>query len=97
MRYKKKIFQKKFGEFSTKLLRFSSVGGDGLINEVVNGLMNREDKEHAIKIPIGIIPAGSQNALAVSGSGGSDPELHALAIIKGRKCNDLVPVLNLIV
>ena len=32
------------------------VGGDGSIHEVVNGMMNREDKK---KIPIAGIPNGS--------------------------------------
>jgi len=60
-----------------------SVGGDGLIHEVLNGLMDREDNEQAIKIPIGIIPAGSQNALAMSACGTVDTMKHTLAIIKG--------------
>ncbi|RDD37501.1 Sphingosine kinase 1 [Trichoplax sp. H2] len=39
------------------------VSGDGLIHEVINGLMSREDWEHAIKLPIGALPGGSGNAL----------------------------------
>lgn len=38
--------------------------GDGLLYEVVNGLMERPDWEKAIKIPLGILPCGSGNALA---------------------------------
>lgn len=42
------------------------ISGDGLIFEVVNGLMSREDWSEAIKIPLGIIPGGSGNGLAFS-------------------------------
>ena len=31
--------------------------------QVVNGLMEREDWESAIKVPIGMLPTGSGNAL----------------------------------
>ncbi|MCH8194280.1 MAG: diacylglycerol kinase family lipid kinase [Planctomycetes bacterium] len=37
------------------------IGGDGTLNEVVNGMLSREDKQ---KIPIGVIPGGSGNAFA---------------------------------
>lgn len=40
------------------------VSGDGLIYEVINGIMNRPDWPMAIKMPIGQIPGGSANALA---------------------------------
>ncbi|XP_074647436.1 sphingosine kinase 1-like [Tubulanus polymorphus] len=39
------------------------VSGDGLIFEVVNGLMERDDWREAIKLPIGALPGGSSNAL----------------------------------
>lgn len=42
------------------------VSGDGLIHEVINGLMSRTDWEHAIKLPLGHIPAGSANGMASS-------------------------------
>ncbi|CAH1273485.1 SPHK2 [Branchiostoma lanceolatum] len=42
------------------------VSGDGLIYEVINGLMDRPDWEEAIKIPIGLIPGGTGNALCCS-------------------------------
>jgi len=35
------------------------VGGDGTINQVVNGLLSRKDN---IKLPLGIIPAGTGNS-----------------------------------
>eukprot|EP01117_Protostelium_nocturnum_P003202 TRINITY_DN1413_c0_g1_i2.p1 TRINITY_DN1413_c0_g1~~TRINITY_DN1413_c0_g1_i2.p1 ORF type:complete len:661 (-),score=208.70 TRINITY_DN1413_c0_g1_i2:184-2166(-) len=59
------------------------VGGDGIVNEVLNGLMNRPDAEIAKKTPLGLIAAGSQNALAMSAAGTVDPVRHALFIIKG--------------
>ena len=34
--------------------------------QVVNGLMEREDWEQAIKTPIGMLPSGSGNALCAS-------------------------------
>jgi len=40
--------------------------GDGLVYEVVNGLMKRPDWEVAINIPLGVIPTGSGNALCLS-------------------------------
>ncbi|CAF3036400.1 unnamed protein product [Rotaria sp. Silwood2] len=36
--------------------------GDGLIYEVINGLMNRQDWQEALKLPIGHLPCGSGNA-----------------------------------
>ncbi|XP_078510720.1 sphingosine kinase 1 [Lissotriton helveticus] len=42
------------------------MSGDGLMYEVVNGLMERPDWSVAIKKPLGILPAGSGNALAAS-------------------------------
>lgn len=42
------------------------MSGDGLMYEVVNGLMERPDWETAIKKPLCSLPAGSGNALAAS-------------------------------
>ena len=42
------------------------VSGDGLVFEVINGLLERPDWNKAIKIPIGQIPGGSANGLACS-------------------------------
>lgn len=69
------------------------VGGDGIIFEVINGLMEHPNVEKAKKIPIGIIPTGSQNALSVSSSGTADPLFHAVCIAKGfRKSLDLTKI-----
>ncbi|XP_058140764.1 sphingosine kinase 1 [Dasypus novemcinctus] len=42
------------------------MSGDGLMHEVVNGLMERPDWETAIHKPLSSLPAGSGNALASS-------------------------------
>nr|ACR36600.1 unknown [Zea mays] len=42
------------------------VSGDGVMVEVVNGLLQREDWETAIKVPLGIVPAGTGNGMARS-------------------------------
>nr|XP_044600282.1 sphingosine kinase 1 isoform X3 [Equus asinus] len=42
------------------------MSGDGLMHEVVNGLMERPDWETAIQKPLCSLPAGSGNALAAS-------------------------------
>lgn len=40
------------------------LGGDGTVYHLVNHLMNRPDWEKVIKIPLGIIPTGTNNGLA---------------------------------
>lgn len=42
------------------------VSGDGILVEVVNGLLQRDDWDTAIKMPIGVIPAGTGNGMAKS-------------------------------
>ncbi|XP_045842463.1 sphingosine kinase 1 isoform X2 [Meles meles] len=42
------------------------MSGDGLMHEVVNGLMERPDWETAVRKPLCSLPAGSGNALAAS-------------------------------
>ncbi|KAE8719843.1 Sphingosine kinase 2 [Hibiscus syriacus] len=42
------------------------VSGDGILVEVVNGLLEREDWSAAIKMPIGLIPAGTGNGMVKS-------------------------------
>ncbi|GAB4541206.1 MAG: hypothetical protein Tsb0014_32920 [Pleurocapsa sp.] len=39
------------------------IGGDGTVHDVLNALMSRQDRELAIKINIGVIPAGTGNGL----------------------------------
>ncbi|KAG0315013.1 Sphingosine kinase 1 [Dissophora globulifera] len=42
------------------------VSGDGVLHEVINGLLTRPDWDRARRLPIAIIPAGSGNAIATS-------------------------------
>ncbi|EYU27907.1 hypothetical protein ABFS82_13G113400 [Erythranthe guttata] len=42
------------------------VSGDGILVEVLNGLLIREDWENAIKIPLGVVPAGTGNGMVKS-------------------------------
>jgi len=42
------------------------VSGDGLVHEVYNGLMSRPDWRSALEFSVGVIPAGSGNALTHS-------------------------------
>ncbi|XP_072988577.1 sphingosine kinase 2-like isoform X2 [Typha latifolia] len=42
------------------------ISGDGILVEVVNGLLRRGDWVTAIKVPLGIIPAGTGNGMAKS-------------------------------
>ncbi|KAF2553438.1 hypothetical protein F2Q68_00037245 [Brassica cretica] len=42
------------------------VSGDGVLVEVVNGLLEREDWRTALKLPIGMVPAGSGNGMIKS-------------------------------
>jgi len=46
-----------------KIDRIVVAGGDGTINEVINGLLSSEDPETR-EIPISIIPTGTANVLA---------------------------------
>ncbi|XP_062207080.1 sphingosine kinase 2-like isoform X2 [Phragmites australis] len=42
------------------------VSGDGVLVEVVNGILQRTDWEEAIMMPIGVVPAGTGNGMAKS-------------------------------
>ncbi|XP_034385390.1 sphingosine kinase 1-like [Cyclopterus lumpus] len=42
------------------------MSGDGLLFEVINGLLERPDWAEAVRTPLGILPGGSGNALAAS-------------------------------
>jgi diacylglycerol kinase family enzyme len=52
---------------------------------VINGLSSRDDVEAACTIPIGIIPAGSDNSLVWTVLGIRDPIAAALMIVKVKK------------
>lgn len=42
------------------------VSGDGILVEVVNGLLEREDWDSAIRMPLGVVPAGTGNGMVKS-------------------------------
>lgn len=50
--------------------------------QVLNGLLSRENQKEGISIPIGIIPAGSDNSLVWTVLGVRDPISAAIAIVK---------------
>eukprot|EP01113_Clastostelium_recurvatum_P051065 TRINITY_DN9840_c0_g1_i9.p1 TRINITY_DN9840_c0_g1~~TRINITY_DN9840_c0_g1_i9.p1 ORF type:complete len:806 (-),score=170.41 TRINITY_DN9840_c0_g1_i9:24-2441(-) len=67
-----------------------SVGGDGMLNQVVNGIMSRRDWRKAIALPIGVIPAGTSNGIA-SNMRLTDAEVASFCILKGlRRRADLL-------
>ncbi|KAK6927744.1 Diacylglycerol kinase, catalytic domain [Dillenia turbinata] len=70
-------------DFSTCPDGIICVGGDGIVNEVLNGLLSRDNQKEAISVPIGIIPAGSDNSLVWTVLGVRDPISAAMAIVKG--------------
>ncbi|XP_059623397.1 sphingosine kinase 2 isoform X3 [Cornus florida] len=75
------------------------VSGDGILVEVVNGLLEREDWESAIRMPLGVVPAGTGNGMVKSilDSVG-DPctaSNATLAIIRGhRRSLDVATILQ---
>ncbi|KAI4385798.1 hypothetical protein MLD38_003791 [Melastoma candidum] len=70
-------------DFSTCPDGIICVGGDGIVNEVLNGLLTRDNLKEGISILMGIIPAGSDNSLVWTVLGVRDPISAALAIVKG--------------
>eukprot|EP01134_Creolimax_fragrantissima_P001908 CFRG1908T1 len=60
------------------------ISGDGLIHEVVNGLLTRKDWDDARKMPIGIVPAGTGNALHRSLEI-INTDVASLVLVKGNK------------
>ncbi|KAJ7201132.1 ATP-NAD kinase-like domain-containing protein [Mycena pura] len=63
------------------------VSGDGIVNELINGLASRPDARAALRMPIAPIPAGSGNALSVNVMGPEkvlDVAYAALNAIKGH-------------
>ena len=56
-----------------------TISGDGLIFEVINGLMNRKDN---LKIPLAALPAGSGNALVTSLVHGYQGKGHDFYLLK---------------
>ncbi|XP_056229071.1 sphingosine kinase 1-like [Seriola aureovittata] len=76
------------------------MSGDGLLHEVINGLLERPDWEDAIQTPLGILPGGSGNALAASihhYSGASPVSSEELLVSCGfLLCKGLVSHMDLV-
>ena len=53
-----------------------------VLMQVLNGLLSRDNQKEGISIPIGIIPAGSDNSLVWTVLGVRDPISAAMAIVK---------------
>ncbi|KAL8601269.1 hypothetical protein ACOMHN_003213 [Nucella lapillus] len=69
-----------------------AMGGDGTVNQVLNGLMSRSQKEQEVDlkkgqsparalVPLGVIPIGKTNQVAYSVMGTADPVTAVLHII----------------
>jgi sphingosine kinase len=56
----------------TKFNEIIIVGGDGLFSQYLNAIILHPDAECLLRIPIGILPGGSQNALCCD-LGGKSP------------------------
>jgi len=53
-------------QFSDKPFPYTDIiliGGDGLFSQLINSVLNNPECKHLIKTPIGLLPAGSQNAV----------------------------------
>lgn len=60
-----------------------TVGGDGIFNEVINGMMARDDWENAAaSIALASIPAGTGNGAAHTMYGTMDPHCAACHVVK---------------
>ena len=58
------------------------VSGDGLLNEVIDGLSKRKDAEAALATPLAIVPGGSGNGIAWS-IGAGEAASAGLTALKG--------------
>lgn len=70
-----------------------SVGGDGVFNEVLNGLMEVADMGTvaAARVRLGLIPAGSTDAVVCSIHGTRDPRTAAAHIVLGAPLSAALP------
>ncbi len=76
-----------------------SVGGDGMFAELLNGVLIRTQRDNEINwssidsslispnVALGVIPAGSTDAVAYGTNGINDPITSAVVIILGKRLN----------
>jgi sphingosine kinase len=79
-----------------------TISGDGLLHEVYNGLATRPDWPEVCKIPVGIVPGGSGNALNCSllrqldqpldGLNGLGANWSSLNVAVGAKDDKTIPL-----
>jgi len=79
---------------STTQINFDGIviiSGDGLVYEVINGILSREDGFNVIRnIPLGIVPGGSGNGLAFSILHATHPVISSK--IKDKKAKKVNPI-----
>ena len=66
-----------------KYTDFVVIGGDGLFNQLINAIYNSPKRDSLIRIPIGLIPGGSTNAIACD-LGGKNPAHAMVHILRGK-------------
>lgn len=76
---------------------FVCVGGDGMFAELLNGLLERIQRQQDVdnsrpgarlvrpEVPVGVIPAGSTDAVAFGVTGTNDPVTSAVHVIFGKR------------
>jgi YegS/Rv2252/BmrU family lipid kinase len=69
-------------------------GGDGTINEAVNGLMDGRVNGHAGNLPLALVPLGTANVLAAEIGLGPAPTAVAHTIASGRAATAYVGLAN---
>ena len=80
-----------------------AASGDGLVHEIINGLMKRPDREQVGKIPLLSLPVGSANALSAMRCFKSreitktNQIMHATFVAVKRKANQAGKPMDLIV
>lgn len=77
-----------YGLDKTKYNGVVTCSGDGIMHEIINAIMNRQDKDDFLqKVPVGCLPGGTSNALSevvrVESREQRYPEVNAFIIAKG--------------
>ena len=68
---------------TTPYTDFILIGGDGLFSQMINAIFKHPQKDKLLKMPIGVMPCGSQNAISWD-LGGKNPYLAAAKIVRGQ-------------